>query len=209
MAKRNTKHDYSRFENPFLYEQKSGETLEHYYKRLAKQADQRLVRLEQLSEKKGFEAVKQYSYARAIRDIRQWAGQDATRFNQKTPKARRQLEAKIRDMRTFLEAPTSTKAGIIKVYQKRADTINEKYGTDFSWQDLGNYFEQAKASKADKKYGSATELKAMGEIQKQSDTIVKQVKQHKKKHINVDNPLLQEVVDSMLSDRKLSLSMFY
>lgn len=206
---KHTKHAYSRFENPFLYDRKEGETLEHYYKRLAKQADQRLVRLEQLSEKKGFEAVRQYSYARAMRDIKQWAGQDATRFNQKTPKTKRQLEAKIQDMRTFLEAPTSTKAGIIKVYQQRADTINKKYGTDFSWQDLGNYFEQAKASKADKKYGSATELRALGEIQKQSDVIIKQVKQHRKKHINVDNPLLQEVIDDMLTDRKLKLQMFY
>ena len=198
----------TRYENPFRYDQKKGENLQHYYTRLAKQADQRLVRLEQLAKEPGYANVDKYAYARAMRDIKQWAGEKATRFNTKAPKNANSLKAKIRDMRTFLEAPTSTREGIKSVYQSRADTINKKYGTNFTWQDLGNYFEQAKSSKADQKYGSATALKAMAEIQKQSDKVVKEIEQHKKKHITVDNPRLQDAVDSMLADRSLNIAEF-
>ena len=198
----------TRYENPFLYEQKKGESLEHYYRRLAKQADQRLVRLEQLSRREGYENVNKYAYARAMKDIKQWSGEKATRFNMKPPKNANSVRAKIADMRTFLEAPTSTKAGIEAVYKRRAESLNEKYGTQFDWTDLANYFDEAKNSKSDSKYGSDTMLKAVAEIQKQSETITKQIEQHKKRHITVDNPRLQDAIDDILKDRGLKITQF-
>ena len=198
----------TRYENPFLYEQKKGESLEHYYRRLAKQADQRLVRLEQLSRREGYENVNKYAYARAMKDIKQWSGEKATRFNMKPPKNANSVRAKIADIRTFLEAPTSTKAGIEAVYKRRAESLNEKYGTQFDWTDLANYFDEAKNSKSDSKYGSDTMLKAVAEIQKQSETITKQIEQHKKKHITVDNPRLQDAIDDILKDRGLKITQF-
>lgn len=198
----------TKFENPFLYDQKKGESLDHYYKRLAKQADQRLVRLEKLTKQEGYANVNKYSYARAMRDIKQWSGEGATRFNMKPPKNANQLRAKIADIRTFLEAPTSTKAGITSIYKSKADALNEKYGTSFDWTDLANYFDEAKNSKSDSKYGSDTMLKAVAEIQKQSDTIAKQIKQHKKKHITVDNPRLQDAIDDILADRGINVKEF-
>lgn len=198
----------TRFENPFLYERKKGESLEHYYRRLAKQADQRLVRLEQLSRKEGYANVDKYAYARAMKDIKQWSGEKATRFNMKPPKNANSIKAKIADIRTFLEAPTSTKAGVESVYKRRAESLNEKYGTSFDWTDLANYFDEAKNSKSDSKYGSDTMLKAVAEIQKQSETIAKQIKQHKKKHITVDNPRLQDAIDDILADKGLRISQF-
>ena len=198
----------TKFENPFLYEQRKGESLEHYYRRLAKQADQRLVRLEKLTRSEGYENVDKYAYARAMRDIKQWSGEDATRFNMKAPKNINSVKAKISDIRTFLEAPTSTKAGIEAVYRSKADVLNQKYGTQFEWSDLANYFDEAKSSKSDSKYGSDTMLKAIAEIQKQSDTIIKQIKQHKKKHITVDNPRLQDAIDDILTDRGIDIKQF-
>ena len=198
----------TRYENPFLYEQKKGESLEHYYRRLAKQADQRLVRLEQLSRREGYENVNKYAYARAMKDIKQWSGEKATRFNMKPPKNANSVRAKIADIRNFLEAPTSTKAGVEAVYKRRAESLNEKYGTQFDWTDLANYFDEAKNSKSDSKYGSDTMLKAVAEIQKQSETITKQIEQHKKKHITVDNPRLQDAIDDILKDRGLKITQF-
>lgn len=209
MAKRKKQRDYSKYENPFLYDRRDGESDLHYYRRLAKQADQRLVRIEQLSGQEKFKNVTKYSYARAIRDIQGWSGYQATRFNTKPPENKKQLMAKIADMRNFLEAPTSTKSGIIAVYQQRADTINKKYGTDFTWEDLGNYFEAAKASNTESKYGSSTELRAMAVIQANQDAVKKQIEQHKKKHITVDNPHLQDAIDDMLKDRKLKVQQFF
>lgn len=198
----------TKFENPALYDQKPGETLQHYYRRLAKQADQRLVRLEKLKGQEGYQNVDKYSYARAMKDIKQWSGDEATRFNTKPPSNTNSIKAKIADMRTFLEAPTSTKAGINSIYKHKADVLNDKYGTNFDWQDLANYFDEAKNSKTDSKYGSDTMLKAFAEIQKQGETIAKQIEQHRKKHIVVDNPRLQDAIDDILSDRGIHIKDF-
>lgn len=199
----------TRTENPFLYEQKENETLEHWYKRLAKQADQRLVRLEKLTKQEGFENVNKYAYARAMRDIKQWSGECSKRFNVQTPKNKNQLKAKIRDIQTFLESPTSTKKGVESVYQSKADSINEKYGTKFSWRDLANYFEQGKSEHIDMIYGSKTVLRAVGVIQQNADIVKKQIEQHKQKHIVVDDPILQTTIDKILTDRKIKINEFF
>ena len=62
---------------------KPGEDALMYYKRLAKTADQRLVRLEQLSTQKGYENVTAYAYARAQYDIGRYTS--GHRFNTKPP----------------------------------------------------------------------------------------------------------------------------
>ena len=119
-------------------EQKPGETIEHYYKRLAKVADQRLVRLERLSNEAGYENAWKWAYKSAQKDIEKWGG--AKRFNTAPPTDQRQLKAKINDIKAFLGAKSSTKSGITEVYKKRAKTWNEKYGTDVSWEDLAKYY---------------------------------------------------------------------
>lgn len=164
------------------WERRSGETVMQHYKRLAKQADQRLVRIEKLSQQPGFEAVEQFAYKRAQMDIQRYTP-GATRFNAGAPsilskkrptdpneaktydaevkKAEAQVDKKIRDIQTFLKSPTSTKTGIVQVYQKRADTINTKYGTDFTWQELAVYWESGIAEKRDRWLGgSGTRLQA-------------------------------------------------
>ena len=64
----------------FDYDIREGESPEAYYKRLAKAADQRLVRLEKLAGHKGYKNVKSYSYARAMSDI-QIYNPKGSRFN--------------------------------------------------------------------------------------------------------------------------------
>lgn len=167
-------HDYGGKSNPFTavtvggqtryidtsdkYEQKPGESVERYYKRLAKQADQRLVRIEKLSQEEGFAGVTKYAYARAQHDIKQWGG---NRFNQNQPKDINQLKAKIKDIKNFLQSQTSTKSGILKTYKQRAKTINDKYNTKFTWQELAVFFESGLAAKGDKSFaGSGTLIKA-------------------------------------------------
>ena len=136
------------------------------YKKLAKRADQRLVRLEKYSDQEHYKGVLTYSYARAQRDIKSWSGQDATRFNTTPPKNAQQLQAKIADIKQFLDSPTSTKKGITDIYKARAKTTNKKYGTNFTWQDLANYYESELSTKLDSQYGSKTLIKALGSIKK-------------------------------------------
>ena len=174
---------------PYNLDYKPGETDLQYYKRLAKVADQRLVRLEELAGerpgkpgKPGYEKVTSYAYDRAMRDLEIYGG--GKRFNTKPPLNKdgtvdnRLLSEKLADIRTFLSAPTSTKQGITDVYQRRTDTINKKFGTNFTWADLADYYRSGDASLKinDKVINSDLLLRAIGLIQKADSQVVKDLK---------------------------------
>ena len=150
---------------PYDTSQRAGESLAHYYKRLAKVADQRLVRLEKLSQKHGFEGASKWAYNRAQKDIARWG--EGSRFNTKAPANTNSLKAKINDIKAFLGSATSTKAGITDVYEQRANTINQTYGTNFTWQDIAKFYGKQKNVALDAKYGSKTVAMAIGIIQQE------------------------------------------
>ena len=182
MAKaKSTKHEYAASEKTKLkIEQRAGESNIEYYTRLAKMADQRLVRLEALSKQEGFENVKKYAYAAAIRDIQSYGGASkAMRFNTKPPEDATLFHEKIMDMKRFLSAPTSSKAGIAQTYEARAKTINDKYGTNFTWEDLADFFQSGDADRIFKEYGSKTALRAIGLIQYTEDQVTGNIRDNK------------------------------
>lgn len=172
-------------------ERKTGESLEQQYKRLAKVADQRLVRLEQASQNEHYKQALLWSYSKAMLDIRKWSGTGATRFNTKLekdgkPLTQAQIQAKINDIKSFIEKPSSTVGGITAAYKKRAESINsgyfdkqgkwhEGYGTSFTWEDMANLYERESTQKAMEKYGSQTYTKAIGVIQKNKNSIIKAI----------------------------------
>ena len=157
------------------------------YKQLAKRADQRLVKLEALSHDKYFEGVLEYSYKRAIKDVRTWGGDK--RFNTAPPTTVTQLNAKLKDIEHFLASPTSKKSSILAIYKKRADTISKKYGkkfgVKFTWQDIANYYGSETARKNDSKYGSKTLVRALA--------VIKGVSQDKLKDIEDVNERIQRI----------------
>ena len=162
-----------------------GESDKAYYIRLAKQADQRLVRLEKLSKQKGFEAVTSYSYATAMNDLKNF-GQK--RFNAKVPDPSTEEGAflfreKLAAVKEFLKAPSSTKQGIKSVYQTKVDTMNARYGTDFSWQDMADFFNTGYAQKLfNELKASKTVMKAIGIIQHN----LKEVKEGTDENLNLN-----------------------
>lgn len=139
------------------------------YKLLSMRADKRLQRLEKLATEEHYHGVLTYSYARAMRDIRSWSGSKGTRFGTKPPGNVQQLQAKINDIKHFLDAPTSSKRGITNIYKKRADTTNKRFKTNFTWQDLANFYESDMADKLDSEYGSSTLVRALGSIKRVSN----------------------------------------
>ena len=145
--------------------QKPGESIEHYYRRLAKVADQRLVRLEQLAEQEYYQGASKWAYNRAQKDIQRWGS--GSRFNTAPPANTNSLKAKINDIRAFLEAPTSTKSGITDVYQRRAKTINDTYGTNLTWEDIAKFYGREKNVALDGKYGSKEVAMSIGVIQRE------------------------------------------
>ena len=97
----------------YSFEQKPGESIERYYRRIAKVADQRLVRLEQLAGQEGYGNATQWAYRRAMSDIETWSGEGAKRFHTKPPESLSAMRAKINDIKTFLGSESSTKSHII------------------------------------------------------------------------------------------------
>ena len=157
-------------------EQRAGESDLAYFRSLAKMADSRLKRLESYKDDENFKGVLQYAYSNAMYDIRALTGDpEATRFNRVPAKNKdgsinqRSLHAKINAVKRFLESPTSTKTGVTKVYKQRADTVNRRYGTNFSWQELAAYYSKASNEAFDNEYGSKTMVRVLGAMRRIGD----------------------------------------
>lgn len=176
--------------------------LEKVYRTLAKSADQRIVRLEQYAKEKDFKTATQWAYRRAMHDIEQWSGSEATRFNTKPPSSKTDLLSKIKDIENFLESETSTKKGIVAVYKRKADSLNKSMKrenpdwVDVSWQDMAQYFQSSLYDKIDKQYGSKTKMMVMSTLKKKKAEIAEDIKNKKDVHIKVED----EEVQAKLND---------
>lgn len=176
------------------------------YRSLAKRADQRLVRLERLSTQKGFENVTKFAYNRAMKDIQYWSGAGASRFNRDIPRNINSLRARINDVKHFLEdTKTSTKRDIMRTFQGRANSINNKYGTSLKWDEIAGFFESKQWETVSRKYGSKTAMKAIGEIQSNEKAIIKAFKRGEQPTIRVSDKKVQSAINNILEDQGLSV----
>ena len=186
--------------NPFFDMPETYEETVKVYRTLAKTADQRLVRLEAYEHDPNFKTATKWAYARAMRDIKQWSGEQAERFNTAPPESLSALQAKIEDIKTFLASPTSTKKGIKNILQKRADTLNEEYGTKFKWNDVGTFFESELAEKMDESYASKTMMKIVASLQKNKKEILKELKASQDKDQRVPDEMVEKLVRDVLEN---------
>lgn len=180
------------------------------YKTMAKAADQRLVRLESYAHDPNMGDALKWSYARAMKDIEVWSGSEAKRFNTAPPAKKQSLLAKIADIKHFLDSPTSTKVGIKTIYQDRAKSINDKYGTNFTWQNVGDFYESEFYAQLDSEYASGTAVEAIGQIQKNKSKVLKALdkmeeekkkKPKDKKIIRVkDDDILTDIIDQIIRE---------
>lgn len=153
-------------------------------RKLAKRANQRMVRLERLAESKDvYSEVKEFSYEVAQKNIRNLYGKTGERLRfTESPKLETEisdgtrylegndlykanvqmLREKVKAMETFLASKTSTKTGVDIVLDKRTNTINtaekfgglEKLGLSYSKDELKRFFENKKQEKLQKAVGS-------------------------------------------------------
>lgn len=153
------------------------------YKTLADRADKRLLRLERLAAKNDekYQNVLAYAYNKAQKAIEHWDGKkfDKPRFARKTPRTDEELAMKIKDIQEFLEMNTSTKSGIDKVYKKRADSLNEKFGTDFTWQDWARFGSRGYWDRTDGRF-TYNEMIKVAKVQKQKADTIKAYNKFKK-----------------------------
>ena len=191
------------------YSQRSGESIEAYYHRIAKVADQRLVRLEKLEGQQGYGNATQWAYKRAMSDIATWSGEGVSRFNTKAPTDTRSLKAKINDIKTFLGSESSTKSGITSVYQNRVQTINKKYGTNYQIDDMQQIFSSSLWKKLEaKNYSSDQILMAIGYIKDNApdDEALKALKAQARKRKELPeftgDPFVDQAIKEMLRSSK-------
>lgn len=156
------------------------------YIRLAKKANRRLKSLERLSADENFKSVLNWSYRRAIHDIKTWGGNK--RFivsDSKLSKLSTQtLSAMRNDVYFFLNSKTSTKRDIIKNYKEKTATFNKKYGLNWSWKDMANYFENDGLRDKLEQVGfsSKTSLMLIGVFRKNPEEIEKIIKDFNNNH---------------------------
>lgn len=181
------------------------------YKAIAKRADRRLRNLEKVAAARPYDkTATEWAYARAMKDIESRFGEGVTRFDRKLPvkSTRLQIIAAISDVQTFLDAPTSSLSGIKNVYEKRTQTINEKYGTDFKWEDLADLLSSGQYDKLANTYGSQTTWKTIGEMQKKKKEIAKEMNiinsNHKRISREDESKINKEIADR-LEKRGLTL----
>ena len=155
----------------YNYQQKPGESLDAYYHRIAKVADQRLLRLEALEKLEGYGNANQWAYKRAMSDIQTWSGDTAKRFHTKAPASTKQLQAKINDIQTFLGSDSSTKSGIDRIYKKRVKTINDNFDANFTVDEFKKLTDSSlwKRIEGSDYGGSDTVFEAIASIKKASD----------------------------------------
>ena len=157
--------------------QKAGESDLAYFKRLAKAADTRLLRLKEYAKQENYKNILNYAYANAMYDIKALTGDPtAERFNRVPARTKsgeinmQNLHAKINAVKRFLESPTSTKQGITRVYKQRAATINERYGANLTWQEMANYYSSSMAEKIENEYkASKSIVRALGALKRLGD----------------------------------------
>lgn len=182
--------------------------LKKEYVKLAKRADQRLVRLERRF--KSAPELEGMSYKRAVFDIFKLTGIGGIpRFNRAIPKDLKHLRRALKNVERFLGAVTSTWQGFKrKDLQKRVDTLNSKYNTNYSSEDLQRLGSSGLIDRFKNKGGSETGMKALGFVQRKKEELKRLVdkarKQHKKlrdykeyRELTKDNDtLVNKIIDS-------------
>jgi len=187
-----------------------GETEEHYFKELAKRADQRMRELERLKDVEHFKGATKYAYKSAVYHIQKFTNNpNANRFDIALRKNadgsvnRVDYHQKLNAVKRFLEAPTSTKTGITNMYKKRAATINKNNKTNFTWQELANYWEKEGAEKIGRSYGSDVMLKAVNRIKNEAKP--KNIRKANQQNKKVDDSDVVKEVAEQIKEAGLTL----
>ena len=143
------------------------------YKRLAKRADQRLVRLEQGGLTGGS----------AYRSASQMTGSDNPRFNRGIATDARRLRGQINKVRRFLGMETSTKTGIAKIESGRSKTLKNEYGIEADGEQIKAIFEGALYKKLNDRFGSKTAATIIGSIQKTEGQVKQTLQELADQHV--------------------------
>lgn len=186
------------------------------YKKLAKRADERLRSLERASKKEGYRDVLRYSYSRAQYDIAAFTGKEKAfgRFDvrpvgETAGERYNMLQKMMASVKAFLNSETSTIGpakgsegqrveGVRGIYEKRAQTTNEAYGTSFTWQQMATYWLSGLGEKLNAMYGSKTALAMVAKNPKKTAAILRSIEKANKRGQMVSDAQLDVMIEAAL-----------
>lgn len=190
---------------------RDSETMKKELRKLSIEADKKLRKLEKLSQKKGYENVKEFAYRRAMKDIRYWSEGSKRSFKSmmKTDNIN-SLQGQINAVKRFLEAPTSAKSSIDELFKRRAESLNEHYGTNFDWQDLANVFDRADENVYYQK-GSKSYLKAVSYLKDNEEQIMENLYDISmgEKTIRTGNSKVNKLIAEILDKEGIQFTSLY
>lgn len=187
-------------------------------RKLAKRANQRMVRLENKAKQKGYSSITKYAYARAedyIRNFIKKTGKPRFKENVKLDKNIKgddadevfkknvqKIRMDIKALEEFLGSESSTigesrsgpkTKGIKAIYDKRAQTITDeflkKHGLKMDANDLKRFFDSKKQAKLEKDYGSQQMFIIAAIIKKENIRgSRKELEKYVKTHVEVNDP---------------------
>lgn len=177
-----------------------------------------MVRLERYAQREGYSSITKYAYSRAedyIRNFIKKTGKPRFKENVKLDKNIKGDDAEevfkknvqkirmdIKALEEFLGSESSTLGesrsgkktkGIKSIYDKRAQTISDKfldkYGLSMSADDLKRFFDSKKQAKLEKEYGSRQMFIIAAIIKKENiKGSRKELEEYVKTHVKVDDP---------------------
>jgi hypothetical protein len=86
------------------------------------------------------------------------------------------------------------------VHQARANTLNDRYGTNFKWNDVATFFESDLRNKMERKMGSETMVKVIAYMQKNRKQVIKAVESANTKDMKVPDNMVGKLVQMTLRD---------
>ena len=188
-------------------EQMEYDALVKEYHKLAKKADASLRATEAYQWDKNFGIMIKWAYAKAQKDIKKFGGNK--RFDTKPPESKARLQAKINAIKDYLDAPTRTKAGVRKIYIDKANTINEKYGTSFKWNEVGEFFESEAWERLNSVYASKTASRIVGSLELKGVDIEEKINLYISTHKRILDSNVKKYVDKMLEKNGIKLDDLY
>lgn len=163
--------------------------LKEEYKRLAWRLDKQMYRLEKASARSEYENITKFAYAKMLQEIQAWSPGNK-RWGQSLPGGKdqrektRNLQKKINIMKQLEKLPSFSLKRLKQIYSKSAKTINKKYGTNLTWQNITNFYESDAARVMDSMYGSSTVIMALGKVKRSSGKTMKRWEEEMKKNPN-------------------------
>ena len=156
-----------------------------YLNKINKIADRRLRNLEVYRHDAGYKDIDKYAYAKAMRNIRAIGGNKRFSIKAYESMTKQEIQKRINYTLEFLNSPSSTKTGITKVYKKRAATLNAKYGTDYTWQQMTQLFESGVFDTLIEKFASESTFRSIGKFQKNKESTIQML--NEKLGVNISN----------------------